>query len=317
MAENIVVTKDARKYKTIITDIGNEKIALAALEGKKVDIVTAVVTDGGGQYFVPTGDMTKLDNEVWRGPIANKETNALSPNMIDVRIFLDGSVGGFTARGIGLLDSEGDLIAVCNMPDTAKVMIIDGVAATLTLIMHIVVTNVDVLDFKIDPNVDTVTSEEMEAAIKRNTGEIMARVNDMVAGAGAAVSIDLTIPTSGWVQEGSEKYPYLLNLPMEDVTEEMIPSLTVLEEGEAVARSCGFAPWVQTLDGMVRFFSASVPTAEIPACLTLQKNAAELTPGNGVGLQPGAGLVLDENGNLALDTASPKEVTKLFDGSNG
>lgn len=168
MSEEVVVVKDERKYKTIVTDIGNAKIAAAALNGEKVNITTAVVTDGGGVYFTPTADMTAIENEVWRGEIANKEINAASANMIDAKIVLDGTVGGFTARGIGLLDADGDLIAVCNMPDTEKAVIQDGAAATLTLIMHVVFTNVDVVEFTVDPSVDNVSAAEMKAAIQKH-----------------------------------------------------------------------------------------------------------------------------------------------------
>ncbi len=166
--EGIVTVKDGRKYKTLVTDVGNAKIANAALNGEKVNITTAVVGDGGGFYYVPTSDMTALVNEVWRGEIANKEINPNSANMVDVKIFLDGTVGGFTVREIGLLDTDGDLIAICNTPDTEKVVILDGIAATLTLIMHVVFTNVDVVEFKVDPSVDTVSAAEMEAAIKKH-----------------------------------------------------------------------------------------------------------------------------------------------------
>lgn len=168
MSEGIVTVKDSRKYKTLVTDIGNAKIANAALNGEKVNIVAAAVGDGGGAYYVPTSDMTALVNEVWRGDIANKEINAASANMIDVKIVLDGTVGGFTVREIGLLDTDGDLIAVCNTPDTEKAVILDGIAATLTLIMHVVFTNVDVVEFTVDPSVDNVSAAEMEAAIKKH-----------------------------------------------------------------------------------------------------------------------------------------------------
>lgn len=168
MSEGIVTVKDSRKYKTLVTDIGNAKIANAALNGEKVNVTTAVVGDGGGAYYVPTADMTALVNEIWRGDIANKEINPASANMVDVKIVLDGTVGGFTVREIGLLDADGDLIAVCNTPDTEKAVILDGIAATLTLIMHVVFTNVDVVEFTVDPSVDNVSAAEMEAAIQKH-----------------------------------------------------------------------------------------------------------------------------------------------------
>lgn len=121
--ENVVVTKQDRKYKTLVTDIGKEKMTNAILNGKKVNVVMAAVGDGGGSYYLPTADMTALVHEVWRGAIASKEINSKSSNMVDVKFVLPGTVGGFTAREAALIDDEGDMIAVCNLPDTEKAAI--------------------------------------------------------------------------------------------------------------------------------------------------------------------------------------------------
>lgn len=333
MAEKIVVTKDERKYKTLITDIGNEKIAKAALIGEKVDVVTAVVTDGGGQYFVPTADMTELPNEVWRGAIASKEINAASQNMIDVRIFLDGTVGGFTARGIGLFDADGDLIAVCNMPDTEKAVIVDGIAATLTLIMHIVVTHVDALDFKIDPSVDTISSAELEAAIQKNNDQIMEQVGTMVAGASAVARFDIVIPAEGWVNgpsgavsdgdseesgiETSEEPSGLrVDIPNEAITAAMVPFLTVLPAYGNIARECGLNTAARTLDGVLRVYAQHIPTAPMKASLTLvcpsDGTSGGGSGGGGYTLQPatatrlgavkvGDGLSVSADGTLSVN----------------
>ena len=59
MKETVVATRDSRKYKTIVTDLGKEKIASATIEGAKVNMVTVVVGDGGGTYYIPTADMTE------------------------------------------------------------------------------------------------------------------------------------------------------------------------------------------------------------------------------------------------------------------
>ena len=157
--ENVVVTKQDRKYKTLVTDIGKEKMTNAILNGKKVNVVMAAggaaAGDGGGSYYLPTADMTALVHEVWRGAIASKEINSKSSNMVDVKFVLPGTVGGFTAREAALIDDEGDMIAVCNLPDTEKAAIEDGIAAALTILMHIVMTNSDALAFTLDPTTDT------------------------------------------------------------------------------------------------------------------------------------------------------------------
>ena len=43
--ENVVVTKQDRKYKTLVTDIGKEKMTNAILNGKKVNVVRATAAE--------------------------------------------------------------------------------------------------------------------------------------------------------------------------------------------------------------------------------------------------------------------------------
>ena len=61
-------------------------------------MVTVVVGDGGGTYYIPTADMTELRGERWRGNIAQKRVNPDSPNMIEIRAVIPRDVGGFTVR---------------------------------------------------------------------------------------------------------------------------------------------------------------------------------------------------------------------------
>lgn len=167
MAE-IITTTESRKFKTIVTDAGKAKITNAVLNGEKVDVVTAVVGDGGGVYFVPTPDMEELKREVWRGDIANAKINENSSNMIDITIVLPGNVGGFTVREIGIKDTAGTLIAVCNTPDVEKAVLPDGIADVLRLVMHVVFTDVEALEFKVDPSVDPMSAADLEAAMEKH-----------------------------------------------------------------------------------------------------------------------------------------------------
>ena len=85
--------------------------------------------------------------------------------MIDVKIVIGDNVGGFTIREMGLYSDTGVLIAVCNTPATEKVAISSGVYGKLTMIMHIVVVDVSVLEFKITPSLDMVNRQELDEAV--------------------------------------------------------------------------------------------------------------------------------------------------------
>lgn len=154
------------EYGTIITTQGAAIIADCILNGKKLPIVEAAAGDGGDEATIPTPGQTALVNERWRGEIAGKSLNPTTPNMIDVKVVIEDSVGGFTIREMGLYSDTGVLIAVCNTPATEKVSISGGVSGKLTMLMHIVVADASVLDFIINPSLDTVNRQELEAALE-------------------------------------------------------------------------------------------------------------------------------------------------------
>lgn len=287
--ENVLITKAERKYKTLVTDIGNEKMAAAVLTGKKVNVVMAAVGDGGGSYYVPTADMTALKNEVWRGEISGKSINSKSPNMVDVKVVLPGSVGGFTVRECAIFDDEGDMIAVCNVPDAAKAVIEDGIASALTILMHIVMTNGDALSFTLsDPGAET------------------------------AIVCEITIPHEGWAwqepgeaDEEIDEYRYFVDVPMEEATEAMYPSVALHKSALETAKNAGLCPCVQAMDGALRFWAKQEPEADMAATAALT-GAGGSTSGGGTsyvlpiasatrlgGVKIGKGITVAEDGTIS------------------
>lgn len=155
----------ANQYGTVITTEGAAKIAACVLQGTKLSISQAAAGDGGGAYYLPTPDMAALKNETWRGDIASAEISVTTPNMIDVKMVIPDDVGGFIIREMALFDEEGVMIAICNTPDTEKVAISGGVSGQLTMLMHIVVADASVIQFIINPSLDTIGRDDLDAAI--------------------------------------------------------------------------------------------------------------------------------------------------------
>lgn len=137
----------------------------------------------------------------------------------------------------------------------------------------------------------------------------------------------LTIPTEGWTNDGTGKYPCHLDIPVDGATAQMIPTLTILAEGEDPAFACGLCPRVQTLDGVLRVSAATVPTTPIPASLTLQGDASGLVLGGGGGsasdlpiatvhqagaVKPGKGLSIASDGTLSVNMASEAEINQML-----
>ena len=157
-----------KRYGTKITAVGTARITACVLAGTKLKITQAAAGDGGGGYYVPTVDQTELVAELWRGPIVSAVQNPAVPNMLDVKIVIDDSVGNFVCREMGLFSEDGELIAICNTPDTEKVAISTGVDGRLTMVMHIVVADASVLEFTIIPALDVVSREDLERAISEH-----------------------------------------------------------------------------------------------------------------------------------------------------
>lgn len=151
-----------KTYGTLVTDCGIQLIAAAVMEGKKINITDLAVGDGGGAYYQPTPNMTGLKNECWIGPIKSVSVNKDSPNMIDITAIIPSTVGGFTIREMAVKDDVKNTIAICNTPDTEKVIISSGAAGEIELTMHIEISNADAISFIIDPNVVTATKKDIE-----------------------------------------------------------------------------------------------------------------------------------------------------------
>lgn len=169
----------ATPYFSIVTDLGTRKMMQAVAEGRKVNITHLAAGDGNGRYVTPTAQQLNLKNEVWRGEINTCYISEESENILIVTAVVPSTVGGFTIREMGVFDEAGDLIAVCNTPDTQKVRVVDGVAHELDLQMEILLSNTDSVELVIDPNVVTATKKDLEILrIKHNAD--MENVNAMV-----------------------------------------------------------------------------------------------------------------------------------------
>lgn len=151
-----------RKYGTIVTDIGTWRTREAVMEGKKINLTTLAVGDGGGAYYMPSADMQGLKNEMWRGEVSSVSVNPDSPNMIDVIAVIPSDVGGFTIREMAVLDDGEYPIAICNTPDTEKVIITSGAAGEVEVTMHIEFSNTGVITFIVDPYALTATKKDIQ-----------------------------------------------------------------------------------------------------------------------------------------------------------
>lgn len=96
------------KFKTVITTAGAAKLAAAtAPGGRKVNITTMAVGDGGGKLPVPDAGQTGLIHEVWRHALNKISQDKRNSNYIIAELVIPPEVGGFWMRELGLYDDAG------------------------------------------------------------------------------------------------------------------------------------------------------------------------------------------------------------------
>lgn len=107
-------------FYTLITDVGQTKLASAIANNTAVQINEFSVGDGGGTSYDPTSGQTNLINEVFRDTVNRKFTDLTNAANAVIECIIPESVGGWYIREVGLYDSDGDLFAIAKYPPTFK-----------------------------------------------------------------------------------------------------------------------------------------------------------------------------------------------------
>lgn len=144
-------------YFTIITDVGTAKIAAAMANSTSVTLTQMAVGDGNGLPVDVLPGRTELVNETFRAGINLLDQNAGDLSQFMAELLVPAASGGWTTREVGLFDSDGDLIAYSNFPDTYKPTIAEGATQDLIIQMHIKVDNYSVISVSIDPSLVQAT----------------------------------------------------------------------------------------------------------------------------------------------------------------
>lgn len=146
-------------FKSVVTTLGQARIAAAIAAGTDINITQLAVGDGNGKATTPVTTQTKLVKEVYRTPLNSLKLDPTHGNWVIAEAVLSASVGGFWMREMGLFSSDGALIAVCNMADTYKPTLAEGSGRTQTLRMVIAVSNTEAISLLIDDSVIMATEQ--------------------------------------------------------------------------------------------------------------------------------------------------------------
>ncbi|EFN7633733.1 tail fiber protein [Escherichia coli] len=154
------------KFRTVITTAGAAKLAAAtAPGGRKVNITTMAVGDGGGKLPVPDAGQTGLIHEVWRHALNKITLDKRNSNYIIAELVIPPEVGGFWMRELGLYDDAGTLIAVANMAESYKPALAEGSGRSQTCRMVIIVSSVASVALTIDTTTVMATQDYVDDKI--------------------------------------------------------------------------------------------------------------------------------------------------------
>lgn len=157
-------------YYTLLTKIGQARIANAVALNQKVNLTYMAVGDGNGNPTTPNENQTTLVREKYRATINQLTVDADNPNYLVAELIVPTTVGGWSIYEVGVFDDQNQLIAVANFPATYKPELAEGSGRDLIVRIIIQVSNTSVVTLKIDPAI-TLASQAWVAAnfVKKTT----------------------------------------------------------------------------------------------------------------------------------------------------
>lgn len=154
------------KYFALLTTIGAAKLANATALGNPLAITDMAVGDANGTDPTPDPAQTALVNECHRAQLNSLSVDPGNANQVIAEQVLAETVGGWWIREIGLIDADGDLIAVGNCPPSYKPQMDEGSGREQIIRMVLIVSSTDAVELKIDPSVVLATREYVDDAIE-------------------------------------------------------------------------------------------------------------------------------------------------------
>lgn len=184
-------------YYTLVTDVGLAKEANAhAVNQPKVQLVQMAIGDAGGQNYQPESDMVSLKHEIYRTNLNTVYTDPKHPNQLIVEAVIPSEIGGFTVREVGIIDSDGELFAIGNYPETLKPTLSNGVSKDLYIRMILSFSDTPDVQLIVDPNVVVVSVSDLMEVTKQMKVTIETHKHDWHSHNGAFQAI-LETQTTG------------------------------------------------------------------------------------------------------------------------
>lgn len=133
----------------LMTNLGRAKEAAALANGSSVVITHIAIGDG---TTVPSGGETALYHEVARKAVSGHGTVVGASNVAYFDVFLEAAEGPYTIREAGLIDQDGDLIAIARYdPPISKPIPSSGQTVEGTIRLEVAFSNIAAITIVVDP----------------------------------------------------------------------------------------------------------------------------------------------------------------------
>lgn len=114
------------------------------------------------------------------------------------------------------------------------------------------------------------TAEASKEFVKSLIGELSGTVADVFeefdgVKADKSSAVAFVIPAEGWEADDTAKYPNYYDIEAAEVTVRDKVEITIAPGGLDIAKRCGLCPTNESMDGIIRVRSASIPEEEIAA----------------------------------------------------
>lgn len=161
------MSQQSPEYFAILTAIGEAKDADAKAGGVPLKLTHMVVGDGAGTTPSPELAQTQLVREVYRAPLNQLSLDPINTSQVIAECVIPEKNGGWWIREVGLLDADGDLVAVANCPPSYKPQMPEGSARTQVIRMVLIVSSAETVQLSIDPGIVMATRDYADSAIAR------------------------------------------------------------------------------------------------------------------------------------------------------
>lgn len=151
-------------YFARLTTTGAALLAAASV-GSPLPLTDMVLGDANGTAYTPTGSETALKNVLSTQLLSSLAVDSVETNVLVVTAIFPASVGGFTAREVGVRTSTGALFAIANIPDTAKPDPTSGAAVDFIVTLKMTFSGAANIVANVDASAVFITENDLRAGL--------------------------------------------------------------------------------------------------------------------------------------------------------